>query len=530
MEFDINDIAKIGAVADTPSYMLPPEAWTRALNMRVVNGGLESLLGWSQVFGTPTVAPHFALPISTPAAFFWLYVSLTKAYVYDGTTHTNITRQTASVDVNYTATDTPDWQSTLLGGIPILNDGNDVPQFWATVAATTKLANLTNWPAALRAKIIRAFGPYLMAFNLTDTGVNLPHTVQWSHPADPGSVPVSWDYTDATRDAGRKDFPDVNSGVIQEAMPLGSVMFVYKENSTWKCRFIGGRFIFDFGESPWVTTSGILAPRCVGITGDGLRHIVATQNDIIWHDGNNYRSILNQRQKSRLFNELDTDNFGTSFMWDNPAKGEMWFCYPSSGNQYPDKALVMYYLGGDPYPITEVDGITFRNAVVGGIETPSDEAWDDGDDVWDDDTGPWSQLQRRRVVLCNPSSTKLMLMDDGVTRDGVTFSTLLSRDGLSLIGRKRSGEWIEDHQRVKLVDRIWPKIQGGPVNIRIGSQDNVNSAVAYGSSFSFNPATSSFADSGPVSGRATGIEFSTSGSTSWRIDGYKYNMIPMGNF
>lgn len=537
-EIEIDDIAKIGEVVDTPSYQLPPEAWSQVLNMRVVDDGLETLLGWSQVFGTPAFAPHFLLPISTQSAFFWVYVSLTNAAVFDGVDHTDITRGTVSgsppvfTPTLYTANDTPDWNSTLLGGVPVLNNGSDVPQIWPKIDKATKLVDLPNWPSTLRAKVVRAFGPYLMAFNLTDstfTNPGLPHTVQWSHPADPGSVPISWAYNDPNFDGGRKDFSDVNSGVLVDAMPLGSQMIIYKENSTWKCRFIGGRFVFDFGESPWVTTSGILAPRCVAVTADGGRHIVATQDDIIWHDGNNYTSILTSRQRRKLFDELDSETYVTSFMWDNPLKGEMWFCYPTTGNAYPNKALVIYYRGSSNYVLSSSDGITFRHAAVGGIEKPNDEIWDSGTDVWTDDTGPWSQLQRRRVVSASPANAKMYLMDEGVTRDGAAIATLLSRDGLGLIGRKRSGEWLEDFSIRKLVDRVWPKVQGGPVTIRLGAQETVNGPVRWGQSFVYDPATGNVADPEPVSGQTTGIEFSTT-QGHWRLDGYKYNLVQLGKF
>src|ERR1700704_5216188 len=207
VEVEIDKIAIPGAIADVPPYQIPPEAWTTALNMRARDYGLESLLGWVQVFGTPTVAPYFLMPISGVAQNFWLYAGLNKVYAYDGATHTNITRQTASVDVNYSSTDAADLNGTLLGNIPIINNGIDIPQFWPTQSIGTKLANLTNWPAALRAKVIRSFGPFLVGFSLIDAGNALPHTIQWSHPATPGSVPSSWDYTDTTVDAGRSDLP-----------------------------------------------------------------------------------------------------------------------------------------------------------------------------------------------------------------------------------------------------------------------------------------------------------------------------------
>src|SRR5882762_6785149 len=70
MPLEVNDLGTIGAVRDTPAYMLPPEAFSTALNMHVVNGGLERLQGWEQVFGnlvagntaTTKVLMHFDGP------------------------------------------------------------------------------------------------------------------------------------------------------------------------------------------------------------------------------------------------------------------------------------------------------------------------------------------------------------------------------------------------------------------------------------------------------------------------------------
>lgn len=528
-EVEIDKIASFGAIADVPSYQTPPEAWTTALNMRARDLGLESLPGWAQVFGTPTVAPHFLFPVSGVAQSFWIYLSLTKGYVFDGSTHTNITRQTAGVDVDYTAAATEDWNGTLLGGIPIFTNGSDVPQFWGTQSVGTKLANLTNWPALLRTKIIRAFGPFLVGFSLIDNGVALPHTAQWSHPAVPGALPSSWDYTDTTLDAGRKDFPDVQSGLLQDALPFGQTMFIYKENSTWKMRFIGGRFIFDFGESAWLTTSGILAPRCVCNTGDGTKQVVVTQDDIIWHNGNTVNSILDKRQRHRLFSEIDTSAFGTSFLFDNPVAKEIWFCYPGSGQTQPDRALILNYAHGDTWPITEADGITFRNAAVGGIESANDELWDDNEELWDDDTGSWSDLQRRRVLLASPANTKIYNMDSGTTRDGVAINTTLQRIGQSITGKTRDGDPVVDFEMVTMWNRIWPKIQGGPVNIRFGFQMLVDGPLTWGVAEVHDPSVRSYSDPGPVSGRANAMEFAGSG-VQWRIDGYKLEVQPLGNF
>lgn len=527
MEFDINDLASVGVVRDTPAYLLPPEAFTLGLNMRFVEDSVEALKGWKQVFDTPGVAPHFVMSVVTSTTKYWLYVSLAKAYAYDGATHTNITRQTAGVDVNYTTNDTPDWNGTLLGGIPILNGGNDVPQFWAPISLGQKLQNLTNWPATLRAKVIRAFGPFLVALNVTKSGSNFPHMIKWSHPADPGSVPVSWDETDPTRDAGEKDLSDVNSGVLTDGLPLGDTMYLYKGSSTWKMRYIGGQNVFDTGQSAWLTTSGILAPRCVCVTGDGQRHVVATQDDIIWHNGNALDSILDKKQRKRLFNEMDSVRYGRSFIFDNPTYKEVWFCYPGGGATYPDRALIMNYSDPRRWAITEADGITFRHAAIGEIESPSDEIWDSGTDLWEDDTGPWSELLRRRVILAGTDATKFYNLDFGTLRDTASFTSTLQRTALGLIGKKRDGSPIVDFRRRKTIKRIGPKLTGSSVSIRFGVQQVVDGPIDWGSVAPYDPTTQKFCDPEWKSGNTVGFEISGPGA-SWKLDGYTLEIVPTG--
>src|SRR5215831_9881796 len=100
IQIDINDVASVGVIKDSPPHEIPPEAWTLAENVRFEDDSIVMLLGYSQVFGTPGVAPYFAQYVSAPAQGFWLYAGLSKIYVYDGTTHTDITRTTDGATYN----------------------------------------------------------------------------------------------------------------------------------------------------------------------------------------------------------------------------------------------------------------------------------------------------------------------------------------------------------------------------------------------------------------------------------------------
>lgn len=520
---EFNELAALGLIRDVPAYQLPPEAWSLAENVRFVDEGVERLRGWSSTFGTPPTDPHFTMPVTTPSQTFWPYVSLTKAYVWDGTTHTDITRATGG---DYTATKTSDWNGTLLAGIFIANNGIDDPQFWATASTGTKLAKLTNWPANTKAKVIRAFGPYLVAINITKSGNNFPHMVKWSHPADPGSVPVSWDETDPTKDTGEQDLADVESGLLVEALPLQQSMYLYKQGSTWRMTYIGGQQIFKFEK--FLETSGILGPRCVAVTGDGLKHVVATQDDIIVHNGNQATSILDKRQKKALAAAIDTANYGNSFMFCNTLYNEMWFCYPSQGQSVPNRALIWNYKHGERGAITEAD-ITFSWAISGPLEVSSEETWESVTGTWADDTEPWSVLQRRKIVTCYPEGGKFYLLDDGLTKDGAAFQATIQREALSVIGRKRNGEWIEDFELRKFLKGCWPRVYGGPIRFRAGTQDVPNGASSWLPHQTFDPITQQKIDF-VVSGKGLCVEFSTVDSVHWRLDAYKLDINSMGLF
>src|SRR5512139_1645358 len=370
-EIEIADLGSVGLIRDQEGNILPPEAWTYARNVRAVPDGIERLGGQTSIFGTPSDAPHFAIPISSTSAVFWLYVSLTKAFVYDGAVHSEITRLAG----NYNASDSRQWNGCLLGGVPILNNGIDDPQWWSALNAGTKLDKLPNWPANMKAKVIRAFSNSLLALNVTDGGTNYPHMIQWSHPADPGSVPITWDHTDPTKDAGRIELPDVNAGIIMDGLPLRGNFYIYKEGSIWRMRFIGGQFLFDF--DTFLESAGILAPRCVTITADGGQHVVATQDDIITHNGNAYDSVLTSRYKRYLFNNMDPVNYVNSFIFTNPVRDEVVFCYPEPGFVNPNRAIIWNYRIGQRGAITEAD-VNYRFAQMGPIEPDSGETWATG--------------------------------------------------------------------------------------------------------------------------------------------------------
>lgn len=525
-EIEVNDLMSIGVIQDEPGYQIPPEGWTLGQNVRYIANGIEMLPGWSPTLGTnPRTSvdtPMALMYISSASQPWWLWASLTHIYVFDGVNDTDITR---AVGGNYAAVDAKSWNNTIFQGIPVFNDGVDKPQFWATYSSGTKMQDLTNWPASFSSRVVRSFLSYMFALNNTTSGVNLPHQVRWSSGAVPGSLPSTWDYTDPTNDAGTVQLPDVASGRILDGQQLSGQFFIYKEASTWRVQFIGSPFVFSFHS--FMENTGILATRCLAVTSDGLKHVVVTQDDMIVHNGISAESLLSKRMRRYLFNRIDSNNFDTSFMFSNPVYDEMWFCYPSSGQIEPDSALIWNYKYNS---FSEATGIDFRAVEIGTVPVTG-LTWAQQTLTWAADSAPWASSKRRRLVAANPNTKKLILLDDIVTtkRDGVAFTGTLQRTGLSVTGQKRNGEWIVDLKNQKMIRLLWPKMQAnGSVQIRVGYAQLINGNVAWNPYQTFDPDFNLFVEGCEGQGRSIAVEFN--GLNGWRLDGYKIDLEPLGEF
>lgn len=521
----IGELSRVGLIRDTIAHRLGPNAWTKADNIRFDQSGAGSITGNLSVLGTPPVAPYFLMTVRGPAQTWFLYTSLTKGYVYNGSTHTDITR---TVGGDYTAASPADWNGTILGGIPIINSGTDDPQFWASYNVATKLADLTNWPANTTAKVLRAFGSYLMAFDVTKSGTRYQHMVKWSHPAEVGTVPSSWDETDDTVDAGEQELEDSESGGIQTALQLGNQMFIYKRSSTWRVRFIGGRFIFSFDK--YLETLGALSRRAVASVANSAYHLVVGQNDIFIHDGNSApRSIVDERFRKVFFDSIDKDKADEIYVFDNPTQKEAWICYPEDGQTLCTRALIWNYERGYPGVLSE-RAITFQ-AVAEGFLTEDTIAWADAVTTWDGSAFSWETTIGRRVIACDPNDTSFQLLDSGNDFNGVTYSSTLQRTDLGLIGRDHRGNNIVDFKRRKMITRVWIEATGAPFTVRVGGQEVVNGAVIWSSPATFDPTTDLYVDV-ITQGKALALEFAQSDSTvgPWAVHGYRLELRPLGNF
>ncbi len=511
-----------GLNKDLSKHELPVNAWTDSLNIRFLDGYAWQFYGHGEVYNSPSVIPYHLIPVTVGTANYWLYASLAKIYAVTLSggvaTHTNLTRQSVGVDQDYSAQPNA-WTSALLGGIPVLNAGNETnyPQQWDLNIAN-RCTNLSNWPANTYCKALRSYNNYLIALNITKTTTNYPFMVKWSHPADPGAVPTSWDETDATKDAGEFDLAE-GYDIVVDGLQLRDSFIVYKKSSAWRMDYIGGVYVFRFQKLPGI--NGVLNRNCV-VEVDGM-HVVFTGSDVIVHDGQSVPvSVLDKQMRRWLFQDIDSDYIDRCFLFKNPFFNEVFICYPEVGETIPNKAVVWNYKD-KTVSIRELPSIHHANC--GMIEAAVGGTWAQDPAPWNSDITSWNSADYVPPVakcLMGANAQKLYLLDSSSSFDGEIPSAYLERCGLS----------FGEPEKRKLVRGIRPRITGNDgetVLIKVGYQDDPWDAPTYGDTIT-HIIGSTVLDFCMVGGRYIAIRFESGTAYQWRLDSYDIDVVQVGEW
>ena len=516
----VPNCGSIGIVQDLSVHELPINAWTDANNIRFLDGYVNQTYGHSEVYDSAAVIPYHVLPVIIGSTRYWLYASLAKIYCVTITAgsavHTNLTRQTAGNDVDYTAT-ANSWTSTVLGGVPILNAGNttDVPQFWDLNTANN-FAALTNWPTSTYCKSLRTYKNSLVALNVTKGSTNYPYMIKWSHPADAGSVPSSWDETDPTKDAGEYDLSEGYDHIV-DGLQLRDSLIVYKEKSVFRIDFTGGTYVYSVRRV--LGMSGAMNRNCIAEI-DGY-HVVLTTDDIIVHDGEQAVSVLDKSTRRWLFQHIDTDELYRSFVFKNPFFNEVFICFPSIGADYPDTAIVYNYVDKT---ISKRALPNVHHANYGQIDNTLAGTWASDNEPWASDLTLWDSqdlVPSTSRVLMGSNAQKLYMLDASSSFDGTQVSGYVERRGLGL----------DADENIKLVKGIRPRITGNvgdTVLVSIGSQEDPYADPVY--TTMTHTIGSTVRDNCLVAGRYIAVKFATGSAYNWRLDSYDLEVETLGDW
>lgn len=504
----------IGLIKDAPPTRLKSGALTGATNVRMRDGLAMSAGAYSSVYGTPQVAPLFVMPVvKSTNDHFWLYAGLQDVYVVDESdTHSEIS------DVVYNASADIGWNGGIFGTIPFVNNGVDVPREWATVSTGTNLSKLSNWETDVASgatcRVLRSFGQYMVALNLSEGGTDYTSRVRWSDKGSAGSMP-GWDASDTTQDAGFEDLLEAYTDIL-DGFPLRDRFVIYREGSCLLMSLVGGSRVMKI--APLFQDVGIFATGCVDKYRG--RHFVLTPEDFIQHDGNTWDSIIDGKNRRYLFSLIDGTNYERTFVHVNPTAEEVWVCFPEDDQSYATRALVMSFQDGK-WTERELPGV--RDMSQGEVEqgtitweTLSPSTWEAWGGTWDDTQ--YSPVEGR-TVMAGTDDTKLYETDRDNTADGTAVKCGISRES----------DPFGDVDQVVRLHKVIPTMEaseGMTFTLRVGAQDKYSDPIdwktytyTHGTDKEFNVRST---------GKLISWELYTEGDGFWRLEQLEFVYEGMG--
>lgn len=414
----IPELGKVGLSKDAQPQELTDQGWSDAANVRFQNGSVARMKGEQRIFDVPSVTPYWVQPYYQGGKRYWIHAGLSAVFADDGTARATITpavAPTGAVDDR--------WTGGVLNGVLVMNNGKDVPWSWG---GTGVLTALPAWDAGWRARSLRPFKNVLVALNITKGANRFAHMVKWSHPAVPGAVPASWDIADKTQLAGELELAEEPSLLVDQ-LPMGDVNVIYKENSMYAMRATGGMEVFSFQRLPG--SVGALARGCMAAI--PLGHVVLTHGDVILHNGQGPRSIIDGTLRRWLFRAMDSTTRERSFLVTNPPAKEVWVCFPELGSSGCSLAAVWNWENAT-WSIRTLSQATY--GATGQIDPGVTQQWSQQSYTWADASAAWNENElsgaQERLVMCAPGS--IAATDVTGTRDGQAYTSYVERTGLSL--------------------------------------------------------------------------------------------------
>ena len=512
--FDINgrQTPRFSINVDLSPYDMPASLFSSATNVRFIDGKAGKIEGHIAVLGTPSAAPYWAASWQQGASDVWIYGTPTSLRKITGVTHSDVTRS-ASAYTTIASTQN-NWQGDVLGGVFVACNGIDAPQSFTQGGSL--FTDLTHWPSTLKCKVIVPFRNHLVALNLTDSSsgsaVSQPYTLRWSDAIPSGADnngSTTWTTSSTASEAGETSLMGTK-GHLLNAMQLGNLLMVYKEDSVYSLNYVGGAFTFNLREV--FKDTGLFSRDAVVDLGNG-QHVMVTTNDVVVHNGNSIKSVIDDQMKTYLFSRIDSTYPHKTFLVHNRIKNEVWICYSSTGTstEWPDEALIWNYRENT----WAVRDLPDTNYIASGQVDPSlTNTWAAQTLQWQAATVNWAQQAYNpsvdSLLMCGTADTKLYLADIGTTFDGTDFTTTLERRGLH----------AGSTDKVKNISKVFPRIEGtGTVNISIGAEISPWEGINYSDPVAFTIGTDNKIDC-RVKGRYAAIKIEADTATLFRLSGY----------
>ena len=512
------EIRASGIISDISPAEVPPDKYTAGNNIQFRQGFAERANGTELIFDPTLFAPLYTFNVPQATNNFWLYAGDDSIAVVDqGNNHSDITPPAPPLGM---AAKKNGYTGGLLNGLAFVNFQQDPPAFWDG-NPLNPMQPFPDWAVGESAKSIRPYKFGLIALNISTATDEFPQAIKWSAFAPPGGFPQEWTPL-PTNSAGDLQLTDSSNQII-DGRELRGQFLIFTGGSIYILTFVGGTFVYAVRRL--VDSIGTLNRNCIvefqgslAVFGDG---------DIIVTDGQSLTSIVDQKMRNFVFNQISPEDFTRSYAVHYKAKNEIWFCYPTGGQVYPNQALVWDYVA-DALGVREIGGLGGLAFIKDGLIDDAAESpiWDDQTEFWDDRTDTWNQakfsLSAPALMQADFVDGELQWVDEGDLRVGNSIVASLNRDMMD----------FGSPNREKLVKAIYPRLNavaGTEIQLRVGGAFSPSSPINWSPLQTFIAGQDIKKDF-LVSGRYLSFQFVSDDDHGWSLDGFDVEYAERGFF
>lgn len=536
MWIPIHDVGKYGVILDRPAHEIPPNAWTRARNVRGLNNFIERAGGETEVYTTGTIVDAPLNLFYCPAVDgqpFWVYAGYQRVAAVNNDGHYDI-----SPAYVFNADESKPWTGSWLNGVFVLNNVADEPHVWDNIdplgggnvlKAMSAIPN-TEFQSSWKFRSMRVFKDILIGMNFKDGAGDFPTTVKWSGPALSGTVPLEWDKDNPNNIANEKPL-SATPGECVDGVQVGDRFIVFKEDATVTATLTQGASALGF---KYISqTIGMMTTHCAVEFKPGYCVYLTQTADLVVTDGLTTTSILDNIVRTYLQTAINVEKLARCFLAINPYQKEVWVCYPKSSDDWATEALVWNF---------KDNTFTFKD--LGNIAHINFGKSDDGEVIpFIDDVDVIIDLAnypidggglggRYTIQGCSHSRNKIYEMEVGTQINDADYTCTLERKGIALVGQARDGSPRVDHQKVKVCAGIWPVVEtsGGPVTLQIsvGAQERRDGPIVWDGPYDYDPDTDQALDV-IIEGVYLAVRITSQSSEVWKLHGFSLDINIVGD-
>ena len=520
-----------GIIVDLPADEAPDDFWSYGRNIFFRDRSTQRVPGYAPYYGAVAgKRPVFIYSVLRRAAPLWIIVLQTGAD--PGPYGTEVIRWDGSTAITLHTDAALDaaaqvWSATDLNGRIFLNAAfvTGWPRVWNEV--TNAFDALPDWPADTTCRVLRSYKYHLFALAPKTPTVESDYEYLWSDAAEPGAIPQSWTAQPAT-DAGN-DQLSRPQGFLVDAIALGQGggFLIMKDFSSHIVQFVGGVFVYATRDQH--LAAGCLTTGCAVELSDGA--IIATQDDVIYTDGQAIRSLCSHQVRRYIFGRINPDQLQWAQLTRRQNFDEIWFSYPTGQEPYCTEAAV-YNTRTRRWGFRPLPNVS---SLGHGLVTDPDAklTWGSRTHPWGEDATRWGErgfsnfndhILFARPRLGDNSEGKVYIDGVGFSADGEDIDAEVRREGLLLDG---------DPRTVKYVNEVWPHIygrEGDVVNISVGGAFDEDGPVRWCPAQPYRIGQEQVKVNTHCVGRYIAVRVTSSGGAPWRLHNYRLTYAVNGGW